>query len=84
LAEPFTNSVALSTDLKASVHSISTQPLADLTFNTSSGSFRGSAINPATREPVSFSGVVLQNENVGAGFFSGKNETGSMLLFSLH
>src|SRR4029078_6110182 len=39
-------------------------------FTLSNGVFRGKAKDPATQKTVSFGGVVLQEENRGAGFFS--------------
>ena len=51
-----------------------------LTFRTSSGLFKGSVMNPETGQPISVSGIVLQNQNVGAGFFLGTNESGSVIL----
>ncbi|HEV7925263.1 MAG TPA: hypothetical protein VGR14_07910, partial [Verrucomicrobiae bacterium] len=47
---------------------------------TSSGMFYGSVINPETDKPISVHGIVLQNQNIGAGYFLGTNQTGSVLL----
>jgi hypothetical protein len=80
LAEPITNSVALPIDLKPAARALSPSSSAHLTFNTSNGLFKGSVINPKTHEPVAFDGVVLQNQNMGAGLFSGKTQSGSVLL----
>jgi hypothetical protein len=51
-----------------------------LAFNTLSGLFKGSVINPETGKPVTVNGVVLQNQNIGAGLFLGTNESGSVVL----
>jgi hypothetical protein len=51
-----------------------------LTFNTLSGLFRGSVLDPETGKTISVNGVVLQNQNLGAGYFLGTNESGSVLL----
>jgi hypothetical protein len=53
---------------------------ATLTFNTSSGLFKGSVMNPETGEPIAVHGAILQNQNMGAGFFLGTNESGSVIL----
>jgi hypothetical protein len=51
-----------------------------LTVRTSSGLFHGSVINPETGKPITVNGIVLQNQNFGAGFFLGTNQSGSVLL----
>jgi hypothetical protein len=51
-----------------------------LTFKTSSGLFKGSVINPETGRPIAIEGIVLQSQDVGAGFFLGTSESGSALL----
>jgi hypothetical protein len=51
-----------------------------LTFKPSSGIFKGNAINPQTGQAIAIKGIVLQNQNFGAGFFLGTNESGSALL----
>ena len=56
------------------------QSAAKLTFKTSSGLFKGSVMNPETGKPIAVNGVVLQNQNFGAGFFLGTTESGSVLL----
>jgi hypothetical protein len=37
-------------------------------------------MNPATGKPIAVNGVVLQNQNLGAGCFLGANESGSVIL----
>jgi hypothetical protein len=46
---------------------------------TSTGTFNGSVINPGTGKPIAVHGVVLQNQNFGAGYFLGTNQSGSVL-----
>jgi hypothetical protein len=51
-----------------------------LSVMNSTGMFRGSVINPATHKPIAVSGIVLQNQNFGAGYFLGTNQSGSVYL----
>jgi hypothetical protein len=51
-----------------------------LTFTTSSGLFKGSVMNPETGKPIAVKGVVLQNQNFGAGFFLSATGSGSVVL----
>jgi hypothetical protein len=51
-----------------------------LIFKTSSGQFNGRVMNPETGKAISVNGVVLQNQNVAAGFFLGTNQSGSVQL----
>jgi hypothetical protein len=51
-----------------------------LTFKAASGLFTGSVINTNTGKPILVSGVVLQNQNVGAGYFLNSPESGNVLL----
>jgi hypothetical protein len=51
-----------------------------LRFNTISGFFNGSVRNPETGNPIFVNGIVLQKQNLGAGYFQGTNETGSVVL----
>ncbi|MDB6154784.1 MAG: hypothetical protein JWL90_3237 [Chthoniobacteraceae bacterium] len=44
------------------------------------GLFSGSFHDPANHARRTFSGVILQHDNLGTGLFSGRNETGSVLL----
>jgi hypothetical protein len=43
------------------------------------GRFQGSAQNPASGKTFPFSGVVLQKQNGGAGYFLGTNQGGAVL-----
>lgn len=51
-----------------------------LTFTTLSGFFRGSVANPAGGKPILYSGVALQKQNIGAGFFLGTHHSGRVRL----
>jgi hypothetical protein len=51
-----------------------------LTINPSAGSFSGWFVNPGTGRKVTMSGVILQNQDSGRGFFLGTNESGAVLL----
>ncbi len=51
-----------------------------LTFKTASGLFKGSVMNPETGKPISVNGIVLQNQDFGAGYFLGTTESGSVVL----
>ena len=77
LAMDFTDGIILSADGKATY-----QGTNKLKFNIakSSGLFSGSVTPPGTRKALSFKGVVLQNQNVGSGYFLGTNESGSVSL----
>ena len=44
----------------------------------SSGLFSGSATVPGTKQKVSFKGALLQNVDVGYGYFLGTNQSGSV------
>ncbi len=52
----------------------------NVTFNTASGLFKAKVINPETQKPIQVSGVLLQNQRMGAGYFMGATGTGSALL----
>jgi hypothetical protein len=75
LAEGVTNQAALGPDIPATDQSTN-----KLSCKTSSGLFHGTVINPETHKPISVNGIVLQNQNFGAGYFLGTNESGSVLL----
>jgi hypothetical protein len=75
LAESITNQVGIGPDIPATDACTN-----KLIVSTSSGMFHGNVINPATGKPISVHGIVLQNQNVGAGYFLGTNQCGSVLL----
>ncbi|MGD0812366.1 MAG: LamG-like jellyroll fold domain-containing protein [Verrucomicrobiota bacterium] len=74
--------IGLGPEMEATSQSAANQPAATLDFKTSSGLFKGSVMNPATGKPIAVNGVVLQNQNLGAGCFLGVNESGSVILSS--
>jgi hypothetical protein len=43
---------------------------------SSSGLFKGSVVNPDTNAKIPFSGVILQNQDFGSGYFLGTNQSG--------
>jgi hypothetical protein len=55
-----------------------------LAFTPSTGLFQGTVQNPLQpkSKAIPFSGVVLQNQNSGSGFFTGTNQTGTVSLGS--
>ena len=75
LTEGITNDAALGPSVPA------TDPSnIKLSLMTSSGMFSGSTMNPEPGKPITVHGIVLQNQNFGAGYFLGTNQTGSVLL----
>jgi hypothetical protein len=76
LTESITNEVGLG-DIRATVSCTN-----KLSVQTSSGIFHGSVINPEDPKgrPIAVSGIVLQNQNYGAGYFLGTNQSGSVSL----
>jgi hypothetical protein len=44
------------------------------------GSFKGTAFNPATGASIPISGVVLKDQNAGFGFFINGDQSGSVFL----
>ncbi len=80
LVQSITNQIGLGPDMQATGQSADKQSADKLTFKPSSGLFKGSVMNPETGKPIAVNGVVLQNQNFGAGFFLGTTESGSVLL----
>lgn len=79
LATSLTNSVNLTTLGKFTGSSGSISNLA-LTVSTKAGSFSGSFRHPASGKTTKYSGVLLQSENLGGGFFLGTNRGGVLQL----
>ncbi|MEA3212623.1 MAG: hypothetical protein QOE70_5680 [Chthoniobacter sp.] len=52
-------------------------PKLTLTVTASTGRFTGSFVHPITNTASRISGVILQDRNVGQGFFLGQNEGGA-------
>jgi hypothetical protein len=75
LSAPFTNLVSLT--LSNRVINASSNTLS-LSLTLSSGLFSGSATVPGTRQNVWFKGALLQNMDVGYGYFLGTNQSGSV------
>jgi len=73
LASSFTNQITLNSANK--VTNLSSNALT-LTIATTSGLFKGSVVNPATGKPIVITGVVLQKQNYGGGFFLGTDQVG--------
>jgi hypothetical protein len=74
-----TNHVTI--DSKNQVHNLSANGLR-LTFSVSTGSFSGQVMDAITWDWIPFRGVVLQNINVGVGYFLGWDQTGEVWLQS--
>ncbi len=79
LATALTNSVNITTLGKFTGSSGSISNLA-LTVSTKAGSFSGSFRHPASGKTTKYSGVLLQSENLGGGFFLGTNRGGVLQL----
>ena len=74
----FTNLVVL--DTKGKVMNEGTNKMS-LSISKSSGTFSGSVTPPGGGKALSFKGALLQNQNVGSGFFLGTNgESGRVSL----
>ncbi len=79
LTESVPNSIALDSNNKVFVNS--TNPMQfKLTINPSAGQFKGTFLNTGTGKVSPMSGVLLQKQNIGAGFFLGTNQSGSVYL----
>lgn len=75
LSAPLTSGVVLSDLNKVTVDMPNPQKLS-LTPTPGSGSFKGSFIHPQTGKSTTLNGVLLQKQNLGAGFFPGTNQSG--------
>jgi hypothetical protein len=51
-----------------------------MTFSISTGTFRGSVVDPASSRTMPFSGIVFQKDAVGYGFLLGTDQTSSVRL----
>jgi hypothetical protein len=76
-AVAFTNLVSFSANNR--VTNLSSNGLT-LAFDRSTGRWRGFVIEPATGRRLFVTGTVLQNQDIGVGFFLGTNLSGSVLL----
>ena len=77
LAAPVINEVLLTTANQFS--NLSANPMA-VTVNLTNGYLSGWFKVPESGQTNQFKGVLLQNENVGAGYFLGTNQSGRVLL----
>ena len=77
LSAPFTNSILL--DARGRVANLSDNKL-ELKIQSGSGRFSGSTKAPLTGVRISFSGVILQKDNVGFGFFPDAPLSGQALI----
>jgi hypothetical protein len=80
LTGSITNQIDLGPESAGTVEEASNQAAVKLNFKTLSGLFKGTVTNPDTGKPIPVEGVVLQNMNLGAGYFLGATESGSVLL----
>jgi hypothetical protein len=77
LAEGFTNSVVIGYGNRVS--NLGANKLS-LSFSSSSGSFSGRVVDPSTGLTLPFQGVVLQNQQIGSGYFLGADQCGWVFL----
>jgi hypothetical protein len=74
LADIFTKPIIFETDNRATGENTS------LSIFTSSGVFTGNLLHPTTGAKVSFTGVILQKQNCGYGYFLGTDQSGRVFL----
>jgi hypothetical protein len=77
LPHGITNQISLAAN--GQVTTLSGPKLA-LTFTPSTGAFKGTSLVNPTASPVSFGGVLLQNQGFGSGFFLGVSQSGQARL----
>jgi hypothetical protein len=51
-----------------------------LSITTTTGLFKGSALNPATGKPILFQGALFKKGNPGVGYFLGSTQSGEVHL----
>ncbi len=51
-----------------------------LTITPAAGQFSGTFMHPTTKASVKISGALFQQQNIGAGFFPGTNQTGKVFI----
>jgi hypothetical protein len=76
LANSFTNQITMDSASKVT----STNATLKLTVTTSTGLIKGTVADPASGRTITFNGVVLQQQNMGGGFFTGATQTGRLFL----
>jgi hypothetical protein len=74
LAENMTNFVTLNFN-----NSVSSTNRTSVSISLQSGLFSGHVINPSSKKPISFQGIVMTNLGAGYGFFLGTNQSGEVL-----
>jgi hypothetical protein len=80
LAAPVTYGVSLSTNNTFVVAEPNLQSFT-LRLSSRTGILKGSFLNPGNSNKLTvIPGVILQNQNLGGGFFLGVNQSGSMIL----
>ncbi|MBI3853350.1 MAG: tandem-95 repeat protein [Verrucomicrobia bacterium] len=77
LAADFTNLVTL--EQNSRVSNRSSNPLT-MSFSLTTGTFKGTAVDPASGASLKFSGVVLQKVNAGCGFLLGTSQSSRVVL----
>ena len=75
LPENFMNSVQIEPGSK--IVNLSTNKLS-MSFSTSTGIFTGTVADPVLNKTWSFTGAIMQRDNVGYGFLSGTNASSQM------
>ena len=73
LEDGITNDLAISANNR--VLNLSPNKLG-LTLTPSSGTFRGTVVSPDGGRPIPFSGVILQNQGAGSGYFLLSGQSG--------
>ena len=69
--------IPISLDSGSLVTNLGTNEMS-LTFSVANGSFHGNVTDPNSSQPFPFNGVVLQSENIGAGYFLGPTQSGEV------
>jgi hypothetical protein len=77
LPQAITNRIAIGANNR--VTNLSSNRLT-LTFKTTTGTFTGRVVDPATAKTISFNGVALPELNLGLGYFLGTAQSGEALL----
>jgi hypothetical protein len=77
LPADFANTIAL--DSNGHVSNLSENPLT-MSISLPTGTFKGSATDPSSGKKYSFSGSILQNQNIGTGFMLVTDQASRVLL----
>ena len=78
LSQGLTNQLAFNSFTQA--RNLAGANKAQVTFVTSTGLFRGNAVDPLTRKSIPFNGVLIQNQNGGSGYFLGADQGGRVTI----